>query len=92
MWLLSSGALLIRPRTWDPTALIGRPLLELEYRGLPHCDSFRSVVGQWYLHGDALSRGRPGWRGEREREIEKLHAKIGQLTVARDFLAMRSGR
>jgi transposase len=29
---------------------------------------------------------------DREREIEKLHAKIGQLTVERDFLARRSGR
>ena len=29
---------------------------------------------------------------EREWEIEKLHAKIGQLTVERDFLARRSGR
>jgi len=29
---------------------------------------------------------------EREREIERLHAKIGQLTVERDFLAKRSGR
>ena len=29
---------------------------------------------------------------QREREIEKLHAKIGQLTVERDFLAKRSGR
>ncbi len=28
----------------------------------------------------------------REREIEKLHAKIGQLTVERDFFARRSGR
>ncbi|MBM3554086.1 MAG: transposase [Alphaproteobacteria bacterium] len=28
----------------------------------------------------------------REREIEKLHAKIGQLTVERDYLARRSGR
>ena len=35
-----------------------------------------------------------GRHGEeaREREIEKLHAKIGQLTVERDFLASRSGR
>ncbi len=35
-----------------------------------------------------------GREGEeaREREIEKLHAKIGQLTVERDFLARRSGR
>jgi len=29
---------------------------------------------------------------EREREIKKLHAKIGQLSVERDFLARRSGR
>ncbi len=28
----------------------------------------------------------------REREIEKLHAKIGQLTVERDFLTRRSGK
>ena len=28
---------------------------------------------------------------DREREIERLHAKIGQLTVERDFLARRSG-
>jgi len=28
----------------------------------------------------------------REREIEKLHAKIGQLIVERDFLSKRSGR
>jgi transposase len=28
----------------------------------------------------------------REREIEKLHAKIGQLTVENSFLARRSGR
>jgi transposase len=27
-----------------------------------------------------------------DREIEKLHAKIGQLIVERDFLARRSGR
>ena len=30
--------------------------------------------------------------GAREREIERLHAKIGRLTVERDFLARRSGR
>ena len=28
----------------------------------------------------------------RDREIEKLHAKIGQLIVERDFLARRAGR
>ena len=30
--------------------------------------------------------------GAAEREIERLHAKIGQLIVERDFLAKRSGR
>jgi transposase len=30
--------------------------------------------------------------GAKEREIERLHAKIGQLVVERDFLAGRSGR
>jgi transposase len=29
---------------------------------------------------------------ERESELEKLHAKIGQLVVERDFLAKASGR
>ena len=29
---------------------------------------------------------------KRDREVEKLHAKIGQLIVERDFLAKRSGR
>ena len=29
---------------------------------------------------------------EREREASKLYAKIGQLTVERDFLARRPGR
>ena len=33
------------------------------------------------------------WRGgARERETAKLYAKIGQLTVERDFLARRPGR
>ena len=30
--------------------------------------------------------------GAREGEIDKLHAKIGQLVVERDFLAKASGR
>jgi transposase len=30
--------------------------------------------------------------GAPEREIERLHTKIGQLIVERDFLAKRSGR
>ena len=44
--------------------------------------------------GAGVRRRVSGDDGEagREREIEKLHAKIGQLTVERDFLARRSGR
>jgi transposase len=34
--------------------------------------------------------GRP--IGDHEREVERLHAKIGELIVERDFLAKRSGR
>ena len=33
-----------------------------------------------------------GTAPDREREIERLHAKIGELVVERDFLARRSGR
>ena len=43
----------------------------------------------------AVSRRLVSWadaEAEREREVDKLHAKIGQLTVERDFLAKRSGR
>jgi transposase len=40
----------------------------------------------------AFENGANDGAGEREREIEKLHAKIGQLIVERDFLAKRSGR
>jgi transposase len=40
----------------------------------------------------AFQSGQGDGAGEREREIERLHAKIGQLIVERDFLAKRSGR
>jgi transposase len=40
----------------------------------------------------AFESGSGDRAAEREREIEKLHAKIGQLIIERDFLAKRSGR
>jgi transposase len=40
----------------------------------------------------AFDAGNGDGAAEREREIERLHAKIGQLIVERDFLAKRSGR
>jgi transposase len=46
---------------------------------------------------DQAARAFDGGAGQdaeasRDREIEKLHAKIGQLIVERDFLAKRSGK
>jgi transposase len=40
----------------------------------------------------AFESGNGEATADREREIERLHAKIGQLIVERDFLAKRSGR
>jgi len=40
----------------------------------------------------AFESGSGDGGGGREREIERLHAKIGELIVERDFLARRSGR
>jgi len=40
----------------------------------------------------AFDTGAGDGAADREREFEKLHAKIGQLIVERDFLAKRSGR
>ena len=40
----------------------------------------------------AFESGNGDGAADHEREIERLHAKIGQLAVDRDFLAKRSGR
>jgi transposase len=40
----------------------------------------------------AFESGNSDGAADREREIERLHAKIGELIVERDFLAKRSGR
>jgi transposase len=40
----------------------------------------------------AFASGSGEAASDRAREIERLHAKIGQLIVERDFLAKRSGR
>ena len=40
----------------------------------------------------AFESGNGDGASDHEREIERLHAKIGQLIVERDFLAKRSGR
>jgi transposase len=40
----------------------------------------------------AFESGTGAETAQAEKQIETLHAKIGQLTVERDFLARRSGR
>ncbi len=47
-----------------------------------------NVASVFARGGDAVAEGEE----EREREAAKLYAKIGQLTVERDFLARRPGR
>ena len=37
--------------------------------------------------GEVFSNGAESARGEHEAEVRNLHAKIGELTVERDFLA-----
>ncbi len=57
----------------------------------------QTLVGEWKrqaMEGLVLVfAGRTEVKeGIREEEVEKLHAKIGQLVVERDFLAKASGR
>ena len=40
----------------------------------------------------AVFSGGTGKEASREAEVSELYAKIGQLTVERDFLSRRSGR
>jgi transposase len=40
----------------------------------------------------AFESGAASSGSDHERELERLHAKIGELIVERDFLARRSGR
>jgi transposase len=55
------------------------------------------VIGGWKKQAlDDLSSvfaaGEPAAKTVSESDVEKLHAKIGQLLVERDFLAKASGR
>ena len=57
----------------------------------------QTMIGDWKRQAmDGLVRVFCGKvetkEGMREEEVEKLHAKIGQLVVERDFLAKVSGR
>ena len=57
----------------------------------------QTVIGDWKRQAvDGLvtvfSGKADAKEGMREEDVEKLHAKIGQLVVERDFLAKASGR
>ena len=57
----------------------------------------QTMVGEWKRQAmeglvSVFSGKAEAKEGIREEELEKLHAKIGQLVVERDFLAKASGR
>ncbi len=57
----------------------------------------QTLIGDWKRQAmDGLTAVFSGKEeakaGMREEDVEKLHAKIGQLVVERDFLAKASGR
>ena len=57
----------------------------------------QTMIGDWKRQAmdglvSVFSGKTEAREGIREEELEKLHAKIGQLVVERDFLAKASGR
>ena len=57
----------------------------------------QTMIGDWRRQAmeglvSVFSGKAEAGEGIREEELEKLHAKIGQLVVERDFLAKASGR
>ncbi len=57
----------------------------------------QTMVGEWKRQAmeglvSVFSGKGEAKEGIREEDLEKLHAKIGQLVVERDFLAKASGR
>lgn len=57
----------------------------------------QTVIGDWKRQAveglvTVFSGKADAKEGMREEDVEKLHAKIGQLVVERDFLAKVSGR
>jgi transposase len=57
----------------------------------------QTMIGEWKRQAMeglvTVFSGKAGAKeGIREEDLEKLHAKIGQLVVERDFLAKASGR
>ena len=57
----------------------------------------QTMIGDWKRQAmeglvSVFSGKAEAKQGMREEDVEKLHAKIGQLVVERDFLAKASGR
>ena len=57
----------------------------------------QTLIGDWKRQAveglvTVFSGSAEAKEGMREEDVEKLHAKIGQLVVERDFLAKASGR
>jgi len=56
----------------------------------------QTLIGDWKRQATeglvTVFSGTDAKEGMREEDVEKLHAKIGQLVVERDFLAKASGR
>ena len=56
-----------------------------------------NMIAQWKRHAmggmvDVFAKKTSGSAGDHESTIKELHAKIGQLTVERDFLAKAFGK
>ena len=80
----NSACVIVAPRQLSPR--------RDRQNGYPSC---RCLPIQIVALQSLFARGASGsgdGEEERERETAKLYAKIGQLTVERDFLARRPGR
>jgi len=64
-----------------------RTLAELADQYGVHVNQISSWKKQLQQHAEQLFAARDNERRNHEQQIEKLHAKIGQLTMERDFLA-----